>query len=334
MAENNKIDKKFTGKDILSLDQFSPSDLDILFRITRKMKTIAVNARPSKLLAGKIVTLLFYEPSSRTFSSFAAAVKQLGGQTLEFQNPLQTSSAVKGETLEDTIKTFECYCDAIVMRHPEKGSVKRAADAAFFVPVINAGDGIGEHPSQTLLDLFTIFEKHKRLNNLTGVIAGDLLNGRTVHSLIRGLSMYKNTALYLLSPKQLKLSREDFADFTKRGIKLIEITSEKDIPKNADFWYWTRVQKERFKKLNEYEKIKNAFIVTEKLVKEKAGKDTIIMHPLPRVGEIETAVDADPRAVYFTSQARNGMYVRMALLSLVLGKYKSTGAGEAVFESR
>ena len=316
----DKINGNFEGKDILSLDQFSPEDLAILFKVTQKMKKIAVNAQPSNLLQGNIVTLIFYEPSSRTFGSFEAAVKQLGGNTIEIQDPQHFSSVSKGETLEDTIRVFEAYSDLIIIRHKELGTAQKSADAAAFVPIINAGDGIGEHPTQALLDLCTINEAHGHLDNLTGVVAGDLLNGRTIHSLIRGLSLYKKNTLYLLAPEELRLTKKDKEDFEGRGVKLIEISSEKDIPKNADFWYWTRVQKERFESIESYEKVKNKFIVTEKLVKEKAGKNTIIMHPLPRVGEIEIAVDKDPRAVYLGSEIRNGMYVRMALLALVLGK--------------
>lgn len=316
----NLINGKFKGKDILSLDQFSPKDIDIILNVTRKMKSIAFNAKPSNILAGNIVTLIFYEPSSRTFGSFAAAVKQLGGQTVEIQDPQHFSSVSKGETLEDTIRVFEAYCDAIVMRHPTKGTTKIAADAAKFVPILNAGDGIGEHPTQALLDIATLYEHHKHLDGLTGVMAGDLKNGRTIHSLIRALTLYKNETLYLLSPKELKVAKEDLEAFRNRGINLIEIENEKDMPKNADFWYWTRVQKERFKSLEEYEKVKHAFVLTEKLVKERAGKKTILMHPLPRVGEIEPTVDTDPRAQYFRSEIRNGMYVRMALIALILGK--------------
>lgn len=315
-----KINGNFKNKDILSLDQFVPKDLEKLFKLTTKMKTIAISAKPSNILAGNIITLLFYESSSRTFGSFAAAIKQLGGQTIEIQDPQHFSSVSKGETLEDTIRVFEAYSDAIIIRHPQKGTAQQAADAAFFVPIINAGDGIGQHPTQGLLDLATIYEKHKRLNNLVCVAAGDILNGRTIRSCMKGLSLYKNNTIYLLSPKELQISREDSTDFTKRGLKLIEITSEKDMPKNADFWYWTRVQKERFPSLEAYEKVKNKFILSEKLVKEYAGKQTLIMHPLPRVGEIEPEVDSDPRAVYLRSQIRNGMYIRMALIALVLGK--------------
>jgi len=312
------INGNFKGKDIISLDQFTPSDLKILFSQTDKMKKIAMNAKPSKILNGNIITLLFYEPSSRTFGSFSAAIKQLGGQTVEIINPQQFSSVAKGETFEDTIRVFEAYCDAIVLRHPQEGSAKAASDAAFFVPIISAGDGIGEHPTQALLDLYTIHEKFKRLNNLTLLFTGDILYGRTVHSLLRGLSLFENNTVYLLSPKELKLSRGDYEKFSKK-LKIVEIDNESQIPK-GDVWYWTRVQKERFSNLSKYNKVKTKFTLTPELVKKYAGKNTILMHPLPRVGEIDPRVDSDPRALYLRNQTRNGMYVRMALIGLVLGK--------------
>lgn len=315
-----KINGNFKGKDIVSLDQFSPRDLEILFPITKKMADIGANAKPSSILNGNIVTLIFYEPSSRTFGSFSAAVKQLGGQTVEIQNPQQFSSVAKGETLEDTIRVFEAYCDAIVIRHPIAGTASNAASVATRVSIINAGDGIGEHPTQALLDLYTIYEKFGKLKNLTGLIAGDILNGRTVHSLIRGLSLFKGNKIYLLAPKRLQLSKEDFKNFSKRGIELIKIASEKEIPKDANFWYWTRVQKERFESIKEYESVKNKFIVTPNLLDKFGNKNMILMHPLPRVGEISPQVDDDTRAVYLTRQTRNGMYIRMALISLILGK--------------
>ena len=149
-------------------------------------------------------------------------------------------------------------------------------------------------------------------------MAGDLLNGRTIHSLLRGLSFYKKNTVYLLSPKELKLSKDDYKKFSSLGVKLVEIENDKDIPKNADFWYWTRTQKERFKSIKDYERLKTPFVVTKDLVARKAGKKTIIMHPLPRIGEIDPVIDSDPRAVYLSSQVRNGMYVRMALLSLII----------------
>ena len=314
------INGNFKGKDIVSLDQFTPHDIKILFSKVPAMRTIALKAMPSKIIAGKIIVLLFYEPSSRTFGSFSTAVKQLGGQTVEILSPQQFSSVSKGETFQDTIRVFEAYSDLIVLRHHEQGASLKAANIAKLVPIINAGDGNGEHPTQALLDLYTIYEKFGKLDNLTGVIAGDLLNGRTVHSLIRGLALYPNNTIYLLSPNELCLSKKDCKDFSSRGVKLVEIGSEKEMPKNANFWYWTRVQKERFKEINEYEKVKNRFIVSPKLLSDHAGKKTILMHPLPRVGEILPEVDNDPRAVYLTTQIRNGMYVRMALLGLVLGK--------------
>ncbi len=310
----------FKGKDILSLDQFSLKDIQLLFQHVPKMKDIAKNAKPSDLLKGNLVTLLFYEPSSRTFGSFGASIKQLGGQTVEIVNPQEFSSVVKGETLDDTVRVFEAYCDAIVIRHPVAGTAQKAADAAHFIPIINAGDGVGEHPTQGLLDLYTLYERNKKLDDLTVLFAGDMLNGRTVHSLIRGLSLFKGTTAYLLSPKELKLGRKDFNDFKEKGIKLIEIEKESDIPKKTDIWYWTRVQKERFHSYKEYEKVKNRYIITPSFMEKYGNKDMIVMHPLPRVGEIDTKLDSDPRSVYLKSQIRNGMYIRMALLGLVLGK--------------
>lgn len=317
-----KINGKFKGKDIVSLDQFSVLDIKILFSLVPKMRTIALKAKPSRIIAGKMVVLLFYEPSSRTFGSFSTAVKQLGGQTVEILNPQQFSSVSKGETFEDTIRVFEAYSDAIILRHPEAGKAQKAANIANFVPIINGGDGIGEHPTQALYDLYTIYEKHKRLDNLVGLMAGDILNGRTIHSIIRGLSLFKGNVIYLLSPRELRLSKSDFDNFTKRGIKLIEIESEKNIPKNAHFWYWTRVQKERFKNLNTYERLKSSFIVTQKLLNNYGNKNMILMHPLPRITEIEKDVDNDKRAVYLTTEIRNGLYIRMALIALVLGGIK------------
>lgn len=316
----DKINGDFKGKDIISLDQFSTHDIKILFSQVPNMRQIALKTMSSKIIAGKIIVILFYEPSSRTFGSFVAAVKQLGGQTVEILNPQEFSSIAKGETFEDTIRVFEAYSDAIIIRHPTIGSASKAAKIAKIVPIINAGDGAGDHPSQTLLDMYTIFEKFKRLDNLVGVAAGDILNGRAVKSLIKGLSLYKNNTLYLLSPHELKLSRKDFDSFTKKGIKLVEIDSIQKMPAEANFWYWTRTQKERFNNLKDYEKVKNHFILDKKLIEKYAGKNTIFMHPLPRVGEILPEADDDPRAVYLTTQIRNGMYVRMALVALVLGK--------------
>lgn len=312
------VNHNFSNKDIISLEQFLPSDMEVLFSLTKEMKAIVDNGAISNILTGKIVTLLFYEPSSRTFGSFVSAVKKLGGETLDIINPQQFSSVAKGETFQDTIRVFETYSDCIVIRHFREGSAESAAKVAN-KPIINAGDGVGEHPTQALLDLYTIFEKHNNLENLIGVISGDLLNGRTVHSLLKGLSLYKNNTVYLLSPKELKLSARDLHKL-KRKIKLIEITSENEIPDNAHFWYWTRIQKERFIVEGEYNKVKNSFVLSRKLLNKKGNSKLILMHPLPRVGEIETDIDEDPRAVYLTKQIKNGLYVRMALLTLVLSR--------------
>src|SRR3990167_6316489 len=204
-----KINGNFKGKDILSMEQFDPVSISKLFKLTKKMSEIAKNARHSKMLAGNLTTLLFYEPSSRTMNSFDAAMKQLGGETLVEKDPKNFSSVAKGETFEDTIRTFEAYCDAIVIRHPQVGQAQKAAEAAEFVPIINAGDGIGEHPTQALLDLYTVREHKGELSNIRGLVAGDLLNGRTIHSLIRGLSLYPGNEIYLLSPDKLRLPLAD-----------------------------------------------------------------------------------------------------------------------------
>lgn len=255
------IKGNFIGKDILSMSQFDASSLTLLFKHTDKMKKIAQNSKPSDILKGTMSTLLFFEPSSRTFGSFTASINQLGGHTIDILNPQAVSSVAKGETLEDTMKTFEAYSDAIIMRHPEIGSAMRAAQAVQ-IPVLNAGDGIGEHPTQALLDLYTIQNHTGRLTDLTGLIAGDMMNGRTVHSLLKGLSLFKGNTIYLLSPKELRLSKEYLSEVANKNLKIIEIEKETDIPTNANFWYWTRVQKERFKDLESYEKTKHRFVVT------------------------------------------------------------------------
>lgn len=315
------IDGDFTGKDILSLDQFTATDLQVLFRLTRDMKRIVVNNEASQMLAGMLVALLFFEPSSRTFASFVAAVKRLGGQTLEVQNPETVSSISKGETFEDTIRVFEAYADAIVIRHPNAGSAQLAADAADFAPVLNAGDGNNEHPTQTLLDLYTLYEQFGRLDNLTGLLVGDALNSRTMHSLLRGLSLFENNKVYVLTPPQLRLKRSDLALFQSQGVNIVEISSEREIPRTCNFWYWTRVQKERFTLPGKYqEMVKANLVATPRLMEEYASKDMILMDPLPRVDSVDPAVDTDARAIYLRSQIRNGLYTRMALLALVLGR--------------
>jgi aspartate carbamoyltransferase len=315
---HTKTSHFFRDKSFISVDGMTPNMIKEICKRADDIRKMPFK-QTSKILNGKVVTLLFFEPSSRTFSSFATAVKKLGGMTIEYQNPLQTSSSVKGESLEDTIRVFENYSDAVVMRHFEKGALKRAAHAVS-IPVINAGDGIGEHPTQALLDIYTIFRKKKKLDGLTGVIVGDLLNGRTVHSLLKLLALYKQNKIYLLAPPALALDSALKNEVEKKGLTIIEISKQGEIPLTSDFWYWTRVQKERFTDAKKYEALKHTFVLTKKILDEKGNKNLILMHPLPRVGEIEEIVDHDPRALYLTEQIKNGLYMRMALLSLILGK--------------
>lgn len=315
-----KIDSNFAGKHLISLNQFERKDIELVFEKTKQLKLNYINKRNLNLLEGTTVSLLFFEPSSRTFSSFSSAVKKLGGVTIEFQNMMETSSTTKGETIEDTVNVFENYSDAIIMRHPEVGSLQRAASASKNTPLINAGDGSGEHPSQALMDMFSIYEKHGSLDGIKGLFVGDLLFGRTVHSLLKGFANFKDVTLYLLSPNSLKTPSDLVAEIREKGVNVVEIESENDIPNDCKFWYWTRVQKERFDDINEYEKVKNTFILSSELIKKKASADTIFMHPLPRVGEILTEVDADKRSIYLTDQIKNGLYVRMTIISLILGK--------------
>ena len=318
--EPEKIAGCFAGKDIVSFDQFARADLHILFEVTERMKRMAVCNEPSQLLGGVLVGLMFFEPSSRTFSSFVAAVKRLGGQTIEQQNPESTSSVSKGETFEDTMRVMEAYTNAIVLRHGSAGSAKRAARVTD-VPIINAGDGNNEHPTQTLLDLYTLYERFGRLDHLTGLLAGDALNSRTMHSLLRGLSLFEGNTVYVLSPRQLRLSGDDLVVLRDRGLRIIEIQREQDIPRDCQFWYWTRVQKERSASAEEYRQAQGEIVIaTPELLERYASRDMILMDPLPRVNSVDPALDADERAVYLREQIRNGLYTRMALLGLVLGR--------------
>jgi aspartate carbamoyltransferase len=313
-----KPSSKFHNQSIISIQQFNKTSINELFNLAEKLTPLAKEAKPSKILAGRIVVLLFYEPSTRTLSSFDAAVKQLGGQTIVISNPNKLSSVSKGESFEDTIKTLEAYSDAIVLRHPLPGFAEKAANIVKTIPIINAGDGIGEHPTQSLLDLYTINKHKDSLSDLKGVVAGDLLNGRTVHSLLHGLSLYKNNRIWLLSPRKLRLQRNLINKLKTKGLYLKEIESIDQIPKGCDFWYWTRVQKERFASLAEYSKFKDSFLVNKALLDMYGSSKTLLLHPLPRVSEMNNDLDDDPRSVFLKDQVRNGMYIRMALLSLIL----------------
>jgi carbamoyl-phosphate synthase/aspartate carbamoyltransferase/dihydroorotase/carbamoyl-phosphate synthase/aspartate carbamoyltransferase len=268
------------------------------------------------LLKSAVLACLFYEPSTRTSASFIAAMERLGGSVIPITQGVQFSSVSKGESLPDTVRTLEQYADVIVLRHPEVGSSQRAADAAT-VPVINAGDGTGEHPTQALLDLFTIREELGGIDGLKVAMVGDLRYGRTVHSLTRLLMQY-DVSLRYVSPEILRLPMALMNQLIDRGIKVRETHDIADVIENADVLYVTRVQKERFSDPTQYEAVKDYFKVTPEIM-EQAKPTMALMHPLPRVGEIDPAVDSDPRAAYFR-QVRNGMYVRMALLAAVLGK--------------
>lgn len=314
MSMIQNINGDFKNKDIVSLNQFDRKSVEMVFKTTIKIKKTKTEDL-LKILRGKVVSLLFFEPSTRTFSSHTAAAKRLGAQTIEHQNPMQTSSVVKGETIEDMTKIMEQYSDAIVMRHPIIGTVEKAANVAD-IPVINAGDGAGEHPTQALLDSFTIYEKFGTLENLKGLFCGDFKYGRALRSLLKLLSMYKNNTFYLLSPKELRLTKEELESYKNKGLNLIEINSESEIPSDCNFWYWTRIQKERFK-ADKSKKISMPMLSPE-LLARKGNKKMIVMHVLPRIDEVDKRIDSDPRCIFLTTQAKNGMYVRMALLKLIL----------------
>jgi len=304
------------GKNILTVRQFSRNDLEYIFSVAHEMRTMVERVGTFDLLKGKILANLFYEPSTRTSSSFMAAMQRLGGAVIPISE-VKYSSVAKGESLPDTVRTLGCYADVIVLRHPEVGSAALAARHAG-KPIINAGDGVGEHPTQALLDTFAIREEMGRLDNLNVTMLGDLKYGRTVHSLARLLTQFEGIKLNYVSPEILRMPHEVMDEVAAKGLPQTEHNSlEKPLPK-TDVLYVTRVQKERFEDPEVYEKVKNAFVITPKVMKA-AKKDMIVLHPLPRVTEISMEFDDDPRAAYFR-QMEYGLYVRMALLAMVLGK--------------
>lgn len=305
-----------TGMDILSVAQFNQEKIDYIFARAREMREMVQRVHGTDLLKGHVLSCLFYEPSTRTSSSFIAAMERLGGSVIPITQGVQFSSVSKGETLADTIRTLEQYSDVIVLRHPEIGAAKLAADYAA-IPVINAGDGPGEHPTQALLDLFTIQDELGQIDGLKVAMIGDLRYGRTVHSLTKLLLGY-NISLRFVSPEILRLPLTVMNQVIDAGVDARETHDVADVIQNADVLYVTRVQKERFSDMAQYEELKNFYEITADLM-EKAKQKMIVMHPLPRVGEIHYNVDKDPRAAYFR-QVKNGMYIRMALLAAVLGK--------------
>lgn len=311
----NRTDNGFYGQDIISVSQFDRTKLDYIFNVADEMKVLVERFGSADLLQGKILANLFYEPSTRTSSSFMAAMLRLGGQVIPINN-VQYSSVTKGESLPDTVRTLESYADIIVIRHPEVGSAAIAAHYAS-KPVINAGDGVGEHPTQALLDLYTIIEALGEVSGLKVAMVGDLKYGRTVHSLTKLLVNYPVEFVFV-SPEILRMPKDVLEVLDRSGHAYEEREDVHEIIGDVDVLYVTRVQKERFTDLAEYDMVKDRYIVDPELM-SRAKDRMIVMHPLPRVNEISYAVDNDPRAAYFR-QMRNGMYIRMALLAAVLGK--------------
>jgi aspartate carbamoyltransferase len=305
----------FKGKDILHGNQFSKKDIDAIIKNASYFEKELKKKDSLNLLKGKILATLFYEPSTRTRLSFEAAMQRLGGGVISMGS-VESSSVAKGETLVDTVRTVSQYADVIVVRHPRLGSAKEAADATP-IPVINAGDGAGQHPTQALLDIYTIHKELGSLKNLTISLVGDLKNGRTVHALVELLSLFQSK-LYFVSPDLLRMPEEITTNLKGKGIRIVETEDMLEAANASDLVYMTRVQKERFSDLSEYERVKGSLIIDGEFLKRLKKKITIL-HPLPRVDEIHPDVDSYPGAAYFR-QVRNGVFVRMALLAMVLGK--------------
>ncbi len=298
-------------KHVLSSDQYTKESLEELFKLTDKIKK---NPKEySNKLDDKIIAIMFYEPSTRTRLSFETAALKLGAKIITTENAGEFSSAAKGETIEDTVKVIAGYADAMVIRHKSDTSAEQAASVNK-IPILNAGAGKGEHPTQALLDLYTIREKKGKIDGVKVAILGDLLYGRTIHSLIKLLSLYDNIEIYGLSKDAFALPEEYIDMLKSRNIEYKKCNSFDELPKDLDIIYHTRIQAERF----EGDFGKEEFIVDKKVL-DTFSSHTILLHPLPRVIEIATDVDDDPRACYF-EQAHNGLYVRMALLLQVLDR--------------
>lgn len=302
------------GSDLLEPMDFSVDEMGEIFDLARKI--IADPRSYAHALDGYLLATLFYEPSTRTRFSFEAAMLRLGGQVIGFAEA-NSSSAAKGESIADTLRTVACYADIVVMRHPKEGAPRIGANAAD-IPVINAGDGGHHHPTQTLTDLLTILQEKGTLENLTVGICGDLKFGRTVHSLIKALSRYQGIRFVLISPDELVVP--DYVRdgiLIRNGIPFEEVRKLTPVLSKLDILYMTRVQKERFFNEEDYVRLKDRYILDATKM-ESAKADMIVMHPLPRVNEIAVEIDSDPRAAYFR-QAKYGMFVRMALLMKILG---------------
>lgn len=299
-------------KHLVSIEQLSRKDADLIVDEAKAMEKVVEQGGDHRL-DGKILANLFYEPSTRTHLSFAAAMCRLGGRVISTES-VQFSSLYKGETIEDTIKVVGEYADIICMRHPEVGSAARAA-AVSPVPFMNAGDGPGQHPTQALLDLVTIQKEKGHIDGVHVAMVGDLKNGRTVHSLGLLLSLYDNIRLTFVAPDVLKMPADICVALRKRGVRFEECEDLQDAL-GADVLYMTRIQKERFTDEKEYQRLKGTYVLSSRDLKQKT---ITVMHPLPRVGEIGVDVDTLPNAAYFR-QVRNGITVRMALLAMLLNK--------------
>jgi aspartate carbamoyltransferase len=309
------LDSGFYGQDIISVRQFSRENLTYIFGVADEMRAVVKRVGSTDLLKGHVLACVFYEPSTRTSSSFVAAMSRMGGSVIPI-NEVTYSSVTKGESLPDTIRTLESYADVIVLRHPEVGASQVAAEYAR-KPIINAGDGVGEHPTQALLDLYTIQSELGTLDGLHVAMVGDLRYGRTVHSLARLLCEYDAQMTYI-SPELLRMPLDVLNEVKEHGLQVHETYDVHDTISDVDVLYVTRVQRERFADQAQFETVKDYYVITPELM-EQAKAKMIVMHPLPRVGEISYAIDEDPRAAYFR-QMENGMYIRMALLAAVLGK--------------
>lgn len=299
---------------VIGAKQFSRAELEALFDAAREMEAVVARGGDRRF-AGKIMTTLFFEASTRTRLSFESAMHRLGGSVIGTENAAQFSSVIKGETLEDTIRIVSGYSDLIVIRHTETGAAERAAKVAG-VPVINAGDGAGEHPTQALLDMYTIRKELGRIDGVRIAMVGDLAYGRTVHSLSYMLTNYDDVMIYYIAPDNVQIPENVKRYLEEKGVRYVETSDLNAVAGEVDVLYQTRIQKERFPSLEEYEKAFGKYIVDAALLK-RMRKDAIVMHPLPRAGEITEEVDADPRAAYFR-QAQNGLYIRMALIDKCL----------------
>jgi len=297
------------NKSLVSINDFSKEEILYILKVAKEFEENKIQP----LLRDKVIASLFFEPSTRTRLSFETAINRLGARVIGFSDS-SSSSTTKGETLKDTVKMVSNYADLIVMRHPLEGSARYASEQSS-VPVINAGDGANQHPTQTLLDLYSIQKTQGTLENLVVFMVGDLKYGRTVHSLLMAMSNF-NPVFYFVAPEELRMPKEYRLFLEKKGITYYEQT-EMDNLENADILYMTRVQKERFSDLIEYERVKNAYILRNKMLDNT--KDSMrVLHPLPRVNEIHTDVDPNPKAYYF-EQAENGVYVRMGIIAVITG---------------